>query len=227
MKPNAILLIIAIIIFLMGTFTGCLIERKFIAEPCAELIKSDTVTKIIYGDTSLKLAVIDTAPKPTETKPSKKKAQVKKQIAEIKQKIDTANVDSGCVELKAVIDSLSSLCDSLVCLLPDTNKYDSTLVADSIRTHYKLEVEGKLLSIRIWNANLKPNYETTITNTVEKKKQWVVYGCVQLPVSKNYISVIPTVNITTPVGFSFGYGYEPRRNEHLPQIGYAVKFNQK
>lgn len=227
MKPNTILLIIAIVIFLMGTFTGGFIERKFIAEPCAELVKSDTVRVVVYGDTSLKLAVIDTAPKPIETKPSKKKAQVKKQIAEIKQKANTENVDSGCVELKAVIDSLSSLCDSLVCLLPDTTKYDSTLVADSIRTHYKLEVEGRLLSLKIWNANLKPNYETTITNTVVKRKQWVVYGCLQMPVSKNYISAIPTVNITTPVGFSFGYGYEPRRNEHIPQIGYAIRFNQK
>lgn len=179
MKPNQILIIAGIVLFLILTFGSGAIGYHFGKKSCPELVSQTTIIEKVYGDTSLKLAVVDTSPKPIESKRSQKKAKVKKQISEIKQKAEAANVDSGCVELKSYIDSLISICDSISAQLPSKNTYDSTVVADSIKTHYRLEVEGKLLSIKIWNANLKPDTKTTITNNlVEKPKPQIYLGAV-------------------------------------------------
>jgi hypothetical protein len=50
---------------------------------------------------------------------------------------------------------------------------------------------------------------------------------VQIPTNGKTVSVIPTVEITTPFGLCFGYGFEPINNRHVPNIGYAVKFGKK
>lgn len=206
MKPNAIILIGVIIIFLMGTLTGCFIERKFIAQPCLELIKTDTVRVVVYDSATVKTVV---------------KSKAKKVKKAVIRKILTTQIDTiHCDTLRLITRELITLAD--------TSFYSDTLRND---TSYHIVIQdtivGHRLGLGVEFKNLRPLVQETITRTVVKKKQWVIYGCVQIPISKNYISAIPTVNITTPVGFSFGYGYEPRRNEHIPQIGYSIRFNQK
>ena len=207
MKPNAIILIGVIIIFLMGAFTGCFIERQFIAEPCAELIKSDTAREVKHDSATVNANI--------HSKP-KKTIHGKFNMYRNSRKIDTIHCDTLRLITRELI------------ILADTSFYSDTLRNDTSHSVVVNDtIVGHRLGLGVEFKNLRPLVQETIIRTVEKKKQWVIYGCVQIPISKNYISVIPTVNITTPVGFSFGYGYEPRRNEHIPQIGYSIRFNQK
>lgn len=203
MKPNTILLIIAIFLFITGMFAGCFVQKNFIAKPCDELIKTDTVVKVIHDSITVVQSV--------KSKPRK---VVKSTIAAIK--IDSIHCDT----LRLITRELVVLADT--CYYSDTLRNDTSyhiVVSDTII--------GSRIGFGIEFKNLRPMIERTVTNTVRKKKQWVVYGAVQIPISKDYVSAIPTAIVTTPVGFCFGYGYDGRRNEHLPQIGYSIRFGAK
>lgn len=211
MKPNAVLLIFVICIFLLGNLTGCFIQKNFISEPCMELVKSDTVRVVVHDSATVNIAVKS---QPNIVKQSK----LRKFIVNVNG--NKINYDVPCDTLREIVTQLIPLAD--------TSFYSDTLRND---TSHNIVINdtivGQRLGLGIEFKNLRPMVKETVTNTVVKKKQWVIYGCVQIPVSKGYVSAIPTAIVTAPFGLCVGYGYDGRRNEHLPQIGYAIKFNKK
>lgn len=205
MKPNVILTILAIAIFLMGSFTGCFIERNFIAEPCLELVKTDTVRVVVFDSATVK-EVVKSQPKKV------KKAVVRNNRT---TQLDTIHCDT----LRLITRELITLAD--------TSFYSDTLRNDTSHSIVVNDtIVGHRLGLGVEFKNLRPLVKETVMNTVVKKKQWTLYGLVQIPIGKT-VSVIPTVEITTPFGLCFGYGYNAVNNSHVPNVGYAVKFNQK
>jgi hypothetical protein len=202
MKPNHILLIIAGVIILLFTLAGGCAGYHMGKSTCAEIVKSDTVRIVVHDSVMVKEAV--------KSKPRKV----------VKSKIASANIDTiHCDTLREITRELIALADT--CFYSDTLRNDtsySMVVNDT--------VVGHRLGLGVEFKNLRPLVREVVNNTVVRK-QWTLYGIVQIPTNGKTVSVIPTVEITTPFGLCFGYGFEPINNRHVPNIGYAVKFGKK
>jgi hypothetical protein len=202
MKPNHILLIIAGVIILLFTLAGGCAGYHMGKNTCAEIVKSDTVRIVLHDSVLVKEGV---------------KSQPKKVV---KAKIASANIDTiHCDTLRLITRELIALADT--CYYSDTLRNDtsySIVVNDT--------VVGNRIGLGVEFKNLRPLVREVITNTVVRK-QWTMFAVVQIPTNGKTVSVIPTVEITTPFGLCFGYGFEPINNRHVPNIGYAVKFGKK
>jgi hypothetical protein len=202
MKPNHILLILAGVIILLFTLAGGCAGYHLGKNTCAEIVKSDTVRIVLHDSVLVKEGV---------------KSQPKKVV---KAKIASANIDTiHCDTLRLITRELIALADT--CFYSDTLRNDTSyhiVVNDT--------VVGHRMGLGVEFRNLRPLVREVVSNTVARK-QWTLYGIVQIPTNGKTVSVIPTVEITTPFGLCFGYGFEPINNRHVPNIGYAVKFGKK
>jgi hypothetical protein len=202
MKANHILLILAGVIILLFTLAGGCAGYHLGKNTCAEIVKSDTVRIVLHDSVLVKEGV---------------KSQPKKVV---KAKIASANIDTiHCDTLREIVTQLIPLADT--CFYSDTLRNDTSyhiVVNDT--------VVGHRMGLGVEFRNLRPLVREVVTNTVVRK-QWTLYGIVQIPTNGKTVSVIPTVEITTPFGLCFGYGFEPINNRHVPNIGYAVKFGKK
>lgn len=204
MKPNVILTIGVIVIFLMGSFTGCLIQKNFIAEPCIELVKTDTVRVVMYDSATVTATV--------KSKPRK----VRKFHFQENGKLDTIHCDT----LRLITRELITLAD--------TSFYSDTIRND--KSHNIVindTIVGHRLGLGVEFKNLRPLVRETVTNTVVKKKQWQIYSSIQVPTNGKTATVILSALVTTPFGLAVGIGGDPVRREVVPQLGWVIKFQQK
>jgi len=202
MRANQILLILAGVIILLFTLAGGCAGYHMGKNTCAEIVKSDTVRIVVHDSVMVKEAV--------KSKPRKV----------VKAKIASANIDIiHCDTLREITRELIPLADT--CYYSDTLRNDTSyhiVVNDT--------VVGHRLGLCVEFRNLRPLVREVVTNTVVRK-QWTMFAVVQIPTNGKTVSVIPTVEITTPFGLCFGYGFEPINNRHVPNIGYAVRFGKK
>lgn len=203
MKPNQILILLCVFVLILFTCLGGCAGYHIGKSNCGELVKSDTVT-IVKHDSILITQTIKSKP-----------VTIRKNTVTTIAKIDTLPCDT----VRIIARELVQLSDTLI--------YSDTIRND-ISHHIVVNdtVIGKRLSLGIEFRNLRPHVNTIITNT-KKVRQWTVYGLVQIPTNGRTVSVIPTVELTTPFGLCVGYGFEPIGMRHVPNIGYAIKINQK
>lgn len=201
MKPNTILLIIAIVIFLMGTFTGCFVQKNFIAEPCAELIKSDTVRVVVYDSVMVKQAV--------KSEPKKiKKAAVRNYRTSAKN----AQVEIS----KIPCDTLREIITQLI-PLADTSFYSDTLRND---TSYHIVIQDTIVGHRIGLGvefkNLRPLVKETVTNTVMKKVNPQIYlgAIVGMNNKANNFLAAPSVAVSYKAAL-LNYSFDIKNQMHM------------
>ena len=200
MKPNAILLIIAIVIFLMGTFTGCFIERKFIAEPCAELIKSDTV-RVVAFDSAAVNANIHSKPKKT--------IHGKFNMYRNSRKIDTIHCDTLRLITRELI------------ILADTSFYSDTLRNDTSHSVVVNDtIVGHRLGLGVEFKNLRPLVKETVMNTVmntvmKKPKPQIYLGAiVGLNNKANNFLAAPSVAVSYKAAL-LNYSFDIKNQMHM------------
>ena len=204
MNSNHILIALAILVLCIASFSGGLVGYNLGKKTCLEVTKTDTVRVFIHDSVLVK-----------EVVKSKPRKTIHAKLNVHRKTIDTIHCDT----LRLITRELITLADTLF--------YSDTLRND---TSYNIVVNdtivGHRLGLGVEFRNLRPLVRETVTNTVVKK-QWTLYGMVQLPISDKRVGAIPTVVITAPFGLCFGYGYSALDNSHVPNIGYAVKFGKK
>jgi hypothetical protein len=207
MKQNQILIALAILVLCIASFSGGLVGYHLGKKTCLEVTQTDTVRVVVHDSISIKTNVHS---KPRKTIRFKSGVHSSQNV-----NIDTIHCDT----LRLITRELITLAD--------TAFYSDTLRND---TSYNIVVNdtivGHRLGLGVEFKNLRPLVKETITNTVVKK-QWQLYGIIQIPTNGKTVSVIPTVEITTPFGLCFGYGFEPISNRHVPNIGYSFRFGKK
>lgn len=197
-KLLSIALIIAMVLLLTGGTAGYFLGKSNCKETSViSFIRHDT----IYRDTLVRL-VTDIAPQPKKTTPNAKKIAFNAK----KTTLDTIPCDTLRIYLKEIVNEL-----------PDTLEYcDTFRIAKDYRIEYEAKVLGKLIDFRIWHANLKPEINTTITNTVTKKSTPQIYvgAVVGLNNSANKFVAAPSVQVGYRA-FLGGYSYDIPNNTHL------------
>lgn len=209
MKPNVIILILAILILLSGMFLGGFIERNFIAEPCLELVKSDIKREVKHDSATVK-AVVKSQPK----KVAKYKFTPKQKHGAQKAPSGTYNgaelVDSiGCPQLLEITRELITLAD--------TSFYSDTLRND---TSHSIVVNDTIVGHRIGLGvefkNLRPLVKETVTNTVVKKVKPQIYlgAIVGLNNKANNFLAAPSVAVSYKAAL-LNYSFDIKNQMHM------------
>lgn len=199
MNQNVILTILAIAIFLAGSFTGCFIQRNFIAEPCMELIKTDTVRVVVYDSATVK-NVVKSQPK----KFAKYKFKSTLSKTEIVQ-IDTIHCDT----LRLITRELITLAD--------TSFYSDTLRNDTSHSIVVNDtIVGRRLGLGIEFKNLRPLVKETVTNTVLKKPNPQIYlgAIVGLNNKANNFLAAPSVAVSYKAAL-LNYSFDIKNQMHM------------
>lgn len=199
MKPNVILTILAITIFLMGSFTGCFIERNFIAEPCLDLIKTDTVRVVVYDSVTVK-TVVKSQPKKTL-----KYRRSKEALSFSSEKIHTIHCDT----LRLITRELITLAD--------TSFYSDTIRND--KSHNIVindTIVGHRLGLGVEFKNLRPLVKETVTNTVVKKVKPQIYlgAIVGLNNKANNFLAAPSVAVSYKAAL-LNYSFDIKNQMHM------------
>ena len=196
MKPNAIILIGVIIIFLMGAFTGCFIERQFIAEPCAELIKSDTAREVKHDSATVNANI--------HSKP-KKTIHGKFNMYRNSRKIDTIHCDTLRLITRELI------------ILADTSFYSDTLRNDTSHSVVVNDtIVGHRLGLGVEFKNLRPLVKETVMNTVMKKPKPQIYlgAIVGLNNKANNFLAAPSVAVSYKAAL-LNYSFDIKNQMHM------------
>lgn len=200
MKPNAVLLIFVICIFLLGNLTGCFIQKNFISEPCLAVVKSDTVRVVVHDSATVNIAVKS---QPNIVKQSK----LRKFIVNVNG--NKINYDVPCDTLREIITQLIPLAD--------TSFYSDTLRND---TSHNIVINdtivGQRLGLGIEFKNLRPMVKETVTNTVVKKIKPQIYlgAIVGLNNNANNYLAAPSVAVSYKAAL-LNYSFDIKNEMHM------------
>lgn len=203
MKPNIILTILAIAIFLAGSFTGCFIQKNFIAEPCLELVKTDTVRVVVHDSVKVTATI--------KSKPRK----VRKFHFPENGKLDTIHCDT----LRLITRELITLAD--------TSFYSDTLRNDTSHSIILNDtVVGKRIGLGVEFKNLRPLVKETVTNTVVKKVKPQIYlgAIVGLNNKANNFLAAPSVAVSYRAAL-LNYSFDIKNQMHMVG-GYVMVFGK-
>lgn len=209
MKPNTIILILAILILLAGMFLGGFIERNFIAEPCAELVKTDTVRVVVHDSATVK-KVVKSQPKKVAKYKFTPKSRHGAQTAPSGTNLGADSIESiPCPDLRKIVTQLITLAD--------TSFYSDTIRND---TSYSIVVNDTIVGHRIGLGvefkNLRPLVKETVTNTVVKKTKPQIYlgAIVGLNNKANNFLAAPSVAVSYKAAL-LNYSFDIKNQMHM------------
>lgn len=182
-------------------YKGCNCER------CPQVYSTIVQHDTIYRDTSYKLIVAEVAP------PAKKIAQNAKKLAYGANKSTPNAIDS------LPCDTVRIVAKELIAMIPDTCEYSDTLrAANDYKIVYHATVEGRLLDFKLHHANLRPEINTTVTNTVVNKPLPQVYVGAVVGINNNATNFVAGPSAAVAYrSFMGNYTYDIRSGSH--QVG--------
>jgi hypothetical protein len=160
MKPNHILIALAILVLCIASFSGGIVGYNLGKKTCLEVTQSDTVRVVVHDSVTVKEVV----------KSQPRKVAKYKRNSVVKDYLITENIDTiHCDTLREIVTQLIPLAD--------TAFYSDTLRND---TSYNIVVNdtivGHRMGLGVEFRNLRPLVKETITNTVVRKPKPQIYA---------------------------------------------------
>ena len=156
MKPNHILIALAILVLCIASFTGGIVGYNLGKKTCPEVTQSDTVRIVVHDSIMVKEVV-------------KSKPQKVKKFSVVRNSRTTQIDTIHCDTLRLITRELITLAD--------TSFYSDTLRND---TSYHIVVNdtivGHRMGLGVEFRNLRPLVRETVTNTVVRKPKPQIYA---------------------------------------------------
>jgi hypothetical protein len=211
MKPNHILIALAILVLSIASFTGGIVGYYAGKKSCPEIVKSDTVRIVIHDSIMVKEAV--------KSKPRK--------VVKAAPILNGRKVDSSAIA-KIHCDTLREIVTQLI-PLADTCFYSDTLRND---TSYSLVINdtvvGHRLGLGVEFKNLRPLVKETVTNTIERKKfGLMIGGNIGINNAGNRFDAIAEAGIKLRKPIIIKYSYSVMNKMHYAGLNYIFEFGKK